>query len=80
MGCGIALYCTICRQGETQPGTATVVLERGHTTVVIKDVPADICEKCGGYYLTEELTEKVMAMAEEAVQNNVEVEVLRFAA
>ena len=74
------MKCTICKQGVTRPGTATVVLERGQTTVVIKDVPADICENCGEYYLTEELTEKVMAMAEEAVQNNVEVEVLRFAA
>ena len=74
------MKCTICMRGETQPGTATVVLERGQTTVVIKDVPADICENCSEYYLTEELTEKVMVMAEEAVQNNVEVEVLRFAA
>jgi YgiT-type zinc finger domain-containing protein len=74
------MYCTICRQGETQSGTVTVVLERGQTTVVIKDVPADICENCGEYYLNEELTDKVMAMAEAAVQNNVEVEVLRFTA
>jgi YgiT-type zinc finger domain-containing protein len=74
------MNCTICRQGETQPGTATVVLERGQTTVVIKDVPVDICENCSEYYLTEELTEKVMAMAEEAVKHNVEIEVLRFAA
>ena len=71
---------TICRQGETLPGKATLVLERGQTTVVSKDVPADICENCGEYYLTEELTEKVMAMAEEVVQHNVEIEVLRFAA
>lgn len=74
------MNCTICKQGETKPGKATVVLERSQTTVVIKDVPADICENCGEYYLTEELTGKVMAMAEEAVQNNVQVEVLRFAA
>jgi YgiT-type zinc finger domain-containing protein len=76
------MNCTICRQSQTRPGKATVVQERGQTTVVIKDVPADICESCGEYCLTEELTEKVMVMvmAEEAVQNNVEVEVLRFAA
>ena len=74
------MKCTICSRGETQPGTATVVLERVQTTVVIKDVPADICENCSEYYLTKELTEKVMVMAEEAVQNNVEVEVLRCAA
>ena len=47
---------------------------------MIKDVPAGICENCGEYYLTEELTEKVKAMVEGAVQKDVEVEVLRFAA
>jgi YgiT-type zinc finger domain-containing protein len=74
------MKCTICKQGETRPGKATVVLERGQTTIVIKEVPADICENCGEYYLTEEVTAKVMAMAEEAVQHNTEIEVLRFAA
>ena len=74
------MKCTICKQGETLPGKTTVVLERGKTTVVIKDVPAEICENCGEYYLTEEMTEKVMKMAEKAVQHNVEIEVLRFAA
>jgi YgiT-type zinc finger domain-containing protein len=74
------MKCTICKQGETQPGKTTVVLERGKTTVLIKDVPAEICENCGEYYLTEELTGKVMEMAEEAVRRNAEIEVLRFAA
>ena len=74
------MKCTICKQGETQSGQTTVVLERGKTTVVIKDVPAEICENCGEYYLSEEMTERVMEMAEAAVQHNVEIEVLRFAA
>ena len=74
------MKCTICKQGETQSGKTTVMLERGKTTVLIKDVPADICENCGEYYLTEEMTAKVMEMAEEAVLRNAEIEVLRFAA
>ena len=74
------MKCTICKQGETRPGKTTVVLERGKTTVLIKDVPAEICENCGEYYLTEEMTAKVMEMAEEAVRHNAEIEVLRFAA
>ena len=41
------MKCTICKLDLTRPGKATVVLERGQTTVVIKDVPADICENCG---------------------------------
>jgi len=74
------MKCTICKQGETQSGTTTVILERGKTTVVIKDVPAEICENCGEYYLSEDMTARVMEMAEAAVQHNVEIEVLRFAA
>ena len=57
-----------------------MVLERGQTTLVTDDVPASMCENCGEYYLTEGMTEKVMAMAKETVQNKVEVEVLQFAA
>lgn len=72
--------CAICKQGETQPGTTTVVLQRGDTTVVIKDVPADICDTCAEYYLSEEISARVLALAEQAVAQGAEIEVLRFAA
>lgn len=74
------MQCVICKQGKIQPGTATVTLERGDTTVVIKGVPANVCENCGEYYLSEEMTDRVLAMAEEAVAHGAEIEVLRFAA
>ena len=48
--------------------------------MVIKDVPAEICENCGEYYLSEEITEKVQNLAEQAFQHGVEIEVLRYAA
>ncbi|MGH7938508.1 MAG: type II toxin-antitoxin system MqsA family antitoxin, partial [Bryobacteraceae bacterium] len=41
------MKCTICKKGETAPGTATVTLERGGLTLVVKDVPAQICDNCG---------------------------------
>lgn len=74
------MQCVICKQGETRPGTATVTLERGSATVVIKDVPADICENCGEYYLSEDMTDKVLAMAKDAAAHGTEIEVRRFAA
>lgn len=74
------MKCVICKQGETFPGTATVTLERDETMVVIKGVPADICENYGEYYLSEEKTDAVLLLAEEAVRNGAEIEVLRFAA
>jgi YgiT-type zinc finger domain-containing protein len=74
------MKCVICKQGQTHQGLTTVTLERGHTTVVIKDVPAAICENCGEYYLNEKVTEKVQGLAEHAFQQGVEIEVLKYAA
>lgn len=74
------MTCVICKHGETVPGTTTVVLQRGETTVVIKNVPVDTCDNCGEYYLTEDITRRVLALAEVAVAQGAEIEVLRFAA
>jgi YgiT-type zinc finger domain-containing protein len=74
------MHCVICKQGETRPGTATVTLERDGTTVVIKQVPAMVCDNCGEYYLDEAMTERVLAMGEQAVSQGAEIEIRRFAA
>jgi YgiT-type zinc finger domain-containing protein len=74
------MECTICRQGKTQVGTATVTLERGDSTIVIKDVPADVCQNCGEYYLSEETAARIEKMASKAAAAGVVVEVLRYAA
>jgi len=42
-----AMKCVICQYGETEAGTTTVTLTRGETTIVIRDVPAQICTTCG---------------------------------
>jgi YgiT-type zinc finger domain-containing protein len=75
-----AMKCVICRQGNTTPGLVTVSLQRGESTIIFKGVPAEVCENCGEYYLTEAVTERLLAKAEEAVKNGAEVEILRFAA
>ena len=74
------MKCVLCKHGETHPGQATVTLQRGETVVVLKEVPADICENCGEYYLSAAVTEKVTERAEKAVRNGAELEILRFAA
>ncbi len=74
------MECVICRQGKTRGGTATVTLERGESTIVIKDVPADVCQDCGEYYLSEETAARVEKMASKGAEAGVLVEVLRYAA
>ena len=74
------MTCVICKEGRTFDGTATVTLERSGSVIVIKEVPAEVCENCGEYYLSEATTEKIQAMAEQAIRQGVVVEILRYAA
>jgi YgiT-type zinc finger domain-containing protein len=72
------MNCFICKQGQTQPGSVTVTLERGQTTIVFKHVPAHICDNCGEAYIDERTTDRLMKDAEIAVQTGVQVEVRSF--
>ena len=74
------MKCVFCKLGETHTGQTTVTLHRGQSSIIIKDVPAQICDNCGEYYLSDEISEQVMSLAENAIKHNAEVEILRFAA
>ena len=74
------MKCVICKNGKTVPGTTTVILNRGEAAVIFKNVPADICENCGEYYLSTEVAREIPAKAEDSMKNGVEVEVRKYAA
>jgi YgiT-type zinc finger domain-containing protein len=74
------MKCALCRHGETSPGKVTVTLNREDTIVILKQVPAEICNNCGEYYLSEVISAQVLKRAEESVAKGSEVEILRFAA
>ena len=74
------MKCVLCKQGETHAGKVTVTLQRGEVTIIIKQVPADVCENCGEYYLSRDVTALVLEKGEDAVRKGVEVEILKFAA
>lgn len=74
------MQCVICKHGSTQPGQVTVTLERNDTIVILKGVPAEVCENCGEYYLDRLVTNQVLKRAEEAVNKGAEVEILRYVA
>jgi YgiT-type zinc finger domain-containing protein len=74
------MKCVVCRQGETRPGRTTVVLQRGSATVVINDVPAQVCENCGEEYVDEQVAESVLAAAEASARAGVRVEIRDYVA
>ncbi|WP_414570080.1 type II toxin-antitoxin system MqsA family antitoxin [Nostoc sp. CCY 9925] len=74
------IKCVICQHGETKPGLVTVTLERDECIIVLKKVPAEICDNCGEYYLSDAVTEQVLEKAESAINNGAELEIIRYAA
>jgi YgiT-type zinc finger domain-containing protein len=75
-----SMRCMICKVGETRLGRTTVTLQRGSSTVIIRDMPAEVCANCGEYYLSDEMTAELLDRAEAAVMRGVEVEIQRYAA
>jgi YgiT-type zinc finger domain-containing protein len=74
------MQCVICKHGNTRLGLVTVTWQREDCLVILKQVPAEVCENCGEYYLNESVTEEVLKRAEESINKGAEVEILRYAA
>jgi YgiT-type zinc finger domain-containing protein len=68
----------ICKHGETKQGTTTVTLEKGNSTIVFKEVPAQICDNCGEKYIDESTTKELLNKAREIVKNGVEVDIRKY--
>ena len=76
-----SVTCVLCRRnGTVAPGHIALTVQRGRTTVILKDVPADVRVNCGEYYLSSETTALVLARADAAARNGAEVEIAAFAA
>jgi YgiT-type zinc finger domain-containing protein len=73
------MKCVVCRHGETRPGTTTVTFHRDGYTLVVNEVPAEVCENCGEAYVDEAVTRQLLEMASEAREAHVTVLVRDFA-
>lgn len=74
------MKCPICKHGLTRRGVASITLERGNTTVMFKQVPAEVCENCGEVYHDAEVTRSLLQQADQAAQSGIEIDVRRYAA
>ena len=74
------MKCVICQYGETEPGTTTVTLTRGEATIVIREVPAQICTTCGEAYVDAATGKQLSQIAEKALSEGVQVDVRRYKA
>ena len=69
------MKCLICRTVETRPAKISVTLERDDVTLVLKSVPASVCENCGEEYVAEDTTARLLKTAAEAIRPGIRVDV-----
>ena len=74
------MNCPICRHGNMNTGFTSLTLEKENATLVIKHVPAEICDNCGEAFVDEEVGRKVSEIAESELKKGIEIEVIHYAA
>ena len=72
------MKCAICNYGETQPGFTTIVLEKNGTTLLFRQVPAQICDTCGEEYLSSDTNRTILERASAEMNRGVSLELLNF--
>ena len=72
------MKCFICNQAETVPGSTCMLLERGHVSLTINNVPARICPQCGEAYAEEAVTMNLLREAEKVAKAGAKVEVREY--
>lgn len=58
------MKCVMCKRGETKPGVTSVLLTRDDFTLVMREVPAEICEICGEDYIDGDVAKNLYHLAE----------------
>ncbi len=74
------MKCVVCKHGQTRPGHTTVILERDGGSLVIRKVPAEVCENCGEAYVSAEVTRNLLESARKTLRAGVEVDIREFTA
>ncbi len=69
--------CPICGGTKTQ-GTTTFTVDLGFGVVVVRNVPALVCEQCGTDWIADETAERLEKTVNDARQRHRQVEVMAY--
>jgi len=67
--------CPLCG-GHKVRGTTTYTVDLGAGLVVVRDVPALVCEQCGEEWVDDETAARLEGIVEEARRNRRQVEIV----
>ncbi|MDO9036446.1 MAG: type II toxin-antitoxin system MqsA family antitoxin [Methanoregula sp.] len=72
------MKCVVCKNGETKKGTTTVTFDRDGITLVVKEVPAQVCTNCGEDYVDGTVTREILSLAERMAKTGSQVDIRRY--
>ena len=67
--------CPLCG-GSKAPGTTTYSVDLGFGVVLVRNVPALICEQCGEAWISPDVAERLEEIVEDARERRQQVAVL----
>jgi YgiT-type zinc finger domain-containing protein len=70
------MICVICKNGETEPGTTTSTLERDSTIILVRGIPAKVCNNCGEAYIDSQTLVRLHNMSPEDSERDEDVDVI----
>lgn len=72
------MKCLACKYGTPKPGVTNFTAERDGVLIVVRHVPALICETCGEEYLDDSITDELYKQVEKAAKLGQEVSIQEF--
>jgi len=70
----------ICKTGETIGGSTIITLSREETVIVFKNVPCKVCNNCGERYIDQNITKRLLTIADEVNKSGVHVDIREYKA
>jgi YgiT-type zinc finger domain-containing protein len=74
------MKCLECKTGEPKSGKSTFTVERDGVLVVVRHVPALICDQCGAEYFDGSVTEALQTQVDAAVKAGGEINIREYSA
>jgi YgiT-type zinc finger domain-containing protein len=70
------MICSICNIGTCNKGTTEELFNKNGKLIILKDLPAMICENCGAKFFSEETSNLILKNLKEAENSKAELEII----
>ncbi len=73
------MTCVMCR-GNMKLDKINYSVDLKDRFILIKEVPALVCDQCGEQFLENEILQKIEKIIKDSKEQNIDFEIIRFAA